>query len=357
MNPKFNRLQRCVGNTAILLSLSCVLFFPLAAAKSAEKPGDTSASALKDRVVAEVANEALSLSYLNGYLALRPQLSDAGTVTDVLESRLQELIVSEILYQEALRRQMHLEPNTRWRIQQMLAQRLLEEQVSRPVRERKISDQELRAYYDEQIHEFRRPAQVRVADIFIAVDPAADSGQRKQKKQKAEKVLAEVLARQDERLGFVRRMQQYSDAPGKYSKGNTGFFDIQGKPIGLDPNLAREAFKLKETGQVCEQVIEAADGYHIIMLAGKREPFNRPFDKVKEHLRQRMYRHRVELAQTEYIESLKQRCEVRINQDVFDELVKERQAKAKTLDVETKGAFPTFGYDANLPARLPRGPR
>lgn len=338
------------------MSLSCMLFFPLAFAKSEEKQSNTSASSLKDSVVAEVANEALSLSYLNGYLALRPQPSDAATIKEVTQSRLEELIVSEILYQEALRRQMHLEPNTRWRIQQMLAQRLLEEEVNRPVRERKITDQELQAYYNEHINEFQRPPQVRLADIFFAADPVAPSGQRKLKKQQAEKVLADILAHQDERLGFGKRIQEYSDTPEKYPRGNTGFFDVEGKSIGMDPNLAQQAFKLKVTDRICEQVVEAADGYHIIMLTGKREAVQRPFEKMKEQLRQRMYRERIERAQKEYIESLKQKCEIRINKEALDELVK-GQEKAKAMEAGTRGGFPAFIKDVNTPQRKPRGPK
>jgi deoxyadenosine/deoxycytidine kinase len=93
------------------------------------------------------------------------------------------------------------------------------------------------------------------------------------------------------------------------------------------------------------------------MLTGRREPVNRPFEKVKEQLRRRIYRERISLAQTEYIESLKKKCRIKINQDVFDELVREQQVRAKALEVKTKGGFPAFPKDANVPLRKPRGPR
>ncbi len=356
MKPKFKRLKKCIRNTAVLGFLFCVLFFPLSVAKSAKKQIKTSVSQLKDSIVAEVADEGLSLSYLKSYLALRPQ-PDTVNVKEVVQSRLEELIVSEILYQEAVRQDIHLEPNIRWRIQQMLAQRLLEEKVNRPVRERKITEQELQAYYNEKKDEFQRPAQVRLADILIAVDPGAGSDERLQKKKKAEKVLAEVLSHQDERLGFGKRILKYSDTPEKYPRGNTGFFDMKGEPVGLNLNLAREAFKLEKVGQVCEQIVEADDGYHIIMLASRREAVKTSFETVKEQLLRQIYRERIELAQTDYIERLKRNCRIKINQDVFDELVEEQQAKAKALDVKTKSDFPAFPKDINVPFRRPRGTR
>lgn len=315
------------------------------------------ASATSDKIVAQVDNERIDVGYLTSYMSTRPQPAYSQVTSKTIEQRLEELITSEVLYRQALHIGLDKRPEIRHRIQQILAQNLLEEKVNKPVRKRKIIEQELQAYYDEHVNEFRRPAQVRLADIFIAVGPAATSVQRKQKKAEAEKVLTEVLAHKDERLGFGKRILKYSDTTEKYPKGNTGFFDIQGKPIGLDPSMAREAFKLEKAGQVCKHIIKTADGYHIIMLTGRREPVNRPFERVKEQLRQRIYRERIALAQNEYIESLKQKCRIKINLDVFDKLVKEQEARAKALEVKTKGGFPAFPKDANVPLRKPRGPR
>ena len=319
--------------------------------------GGTSTGASEARIVAQVDEQSIDTNYLTSYLSTRPSPAYSQLAAKTIEQRLEELITSEVLYREALRIGLDKRAEIRHQIQQILAQNLLEEKVNIPVREREITDQELQAYYDEHIDEFQHPAQVRLADIFISVNPAADSDERKQKKEKAESVLADVLAHQDDRLGFGKRILKYSDTPEKYPKGNTGFFDIEGRPIGLDLNLAREAFKLEKAGQVCDHVIKTADGYHIIMLTGRREPVNRPFEKVKEQLRQRMYRERIELAQAEYIEGLKQKCRIKINQDVFDELVRKQEAKAKAVEAGRKGGFPAFPRDVNVPLRKPRGPK
>ncbi len=341
----------------IWLSLFAVGLFPgpkdgLAANKSENSP-----SVSAQDTIAQVEDERIDVGYLKSYMSTRPRPAYSQVTAKTIEQRLEELITSEVLYRQALRIGLDKEPEIRLQIQQILAQTLLEEMVNKPVREREISDQELQAYYNEHLNKFQRPAQVRLADILISVNPGASLDEQMQKKARAEQILAEVLAHQDERLGFGKRIQEYSDTPEKYPRGNTGFFDIEGKPTGLAPNMAREAFKLQKTGQVCEQVIEAADGYHIIMLTGRREPVNRPFDKVKQQLRQRIYRERIDLAQTEYIESLKQKCRININQDVLDELVKEQEAKAKAVNLERKGGFPASPKDANVPPRKPRGPR
>jgi len=339
----------------IVVALLVLFLFVLCQAEGAQ--GAAPAAAAESSIAAHVDEQSIDTDYLMSYLSTLPLPAYSQLTAKTIEQRLEELITSEVLYRQALRISLDKKPEIRHRIQQILAQNLLEEMVNKPVREREITDRELQAYYNEHLNEFQRPAQVRLADIFIAVAPAAGSGQRKQKKEQAEKALAEGLAHKDERLGFGKRILKYSDTPEKYPKGNTGFFDVGGKPVGLDTKLAREAFKLQKTGQVCEQIVTAADGYHIIMLTGKRESVKRPFEKVKEQLRNRIYRERIELAQNEYIEGLKQKCRIKINQDVFEELVKEQQAKAKTLEVKTKGGLPAFPEDANIPLRKPRGPR
>ncbi|MHC4692192.1 MAG: peptidyl-prolyl cis-trans isomerase [Planctomycetota bacterium] len=341
---------------AVVFSVAMICLCPDYASAAAEKSKRSPAVSAED-TIAQVDEERIDTDYLTSYLSTRPLPAYSQVTAKIIEQRLEELITSEVLYRQALRIGLDKRPEIHHRIQQILAQNLLEEKVNKPVRERKITNRELQAYYNDHVNEFQRPAQVRLADIFIAVDPAAASGQRKQKKEKAEKALAEVLANQDQRLGFGKRILKYSDTPEKYPKGNTGFFDIQGKSIGLDINLAREAFKLEKAGQVCDHIIKTADGYHIIMLTGRREAVHKPFEKVKVQLRRRIYRERIALAQNEYIESMKKKCRIKINQDVFDKLVREQQVRAKALEVKTKGGFPAFPEDANVPLRKPRGPR
>ena len=341
----------------VLLFLFSVGLFQKSENGWAAEKSDNSPAVSAGDTIAQVDDERIDVGYLKSYMSTRPMRAYSQVTSKTVEQRLEELITGELLSKEAVSIGLDRRPEIRIQIQQILAQNLLEDKINKHVREREITDRELTAYYNDHIQEFQRPAQVRLVDIFIAVAPAASSGQRKQKEEQAEKVLAEVLAHKDERLGFGKRILKYSDTPEKYPKGNTGFFDIEGKPIGLDTKLAREAFKLEKVGQICEHIIKADDGYHIIMLTGKREAVNTPFERVKEQLRRRMYRERMALAQNEYIEGLKQKCRIEINQDVFDEFVREQEAKAKAVEAGRKGGFPTFPRDVNVPPREPRGPK
>lgn len=349
MDALINRVAK-----AFLIILFAIFLFALRQkALSGAQRVDSPGTADGDTVV-HVDEHSISADYLMSHISVRPG-PDYSQVT--IEKRLEELITGEVLSKEAVRIGLDRRPDIRLQIQRILSQSLLEEKVNKPVREREISDRELRAYYDEHVDEFERPAQVRVADIFISVAQDASSGERVEKKAKAEKILAEVLAEENQRVAFGARMLKYSDTPGRYPRGNTGFFDVEGKPIGLSPSLARQAFKLKEAGQVCQQVIEAEDGYHIIMLTGRRDALSRPFERVKEQLRLRMYRERIELAQAGYIESLRQKARIEINKEVLDKFVKEQQTKAAAVNLRSKGGVPTLPRDVNVPPRKPRGPK
>jgi hypothetical protein len=199
---------------------------------AAEKIKNSPSVSAED-IIAQVDEEKIDVGYLTSYLSTRPVPAYSQVTATTLEQRLEELITGELLSKEAVSIGLDRRPEIRIQIQQILAQSLLEEMVNKPVRERKITDHELQAYYNEHIDEFQRSAQVRLADIFIAMGQTAGSGQRKQKKEQAEKVLTEVLAHKDERLGFGKRILKYyrrqAPRPG-HQTGPGGIQARKGRP-------------------------------------------------------------------------------------------------------------------------------
>ncbi len=62
---------------------------------------------------------------------------------DVLNERIEEMVTSEVLFQEALRLKLDQQPELRRNLRLLLAQRLLAEKVDEPVLSREIPDEEL----------------------------------------------------------------------------------------------------------------------------------------------------------------------------------------------------------------------
>jgi peptidyl-prolyl cis-trans isomerase D len=104
---------------------------------------------------------------------------------------------------------------------------------------------------------------------------------------------------------------------------------VEGKPSGIDKRLAQAAFNLERVGSLAEEVIETADGYHIIMLIGRRAAVERPLDEVRSELKQRIQREAAARTSRAYMESLKQKAEIHIEREQLAAMLEELKSRAK----------------------------
>jgi peptidyl-prolyl cis-trans isomerase C len=280
--------------------------------KAAEAPAKEAAA-----VVAKVGDRAITTEDFKSYLASRPVSRYAGTVNKEVESRLDARITEELLYREALRLKMDQDPELNHRIRQMLTQKLIDEQVNRKEWNREVGETELNAYYEKHRDEFNRPAQVRLADIFVAVPPGASKKDKDEKRKKAQQALSEALKIKGQRAGFGALMNKYSDTPQAHRRGDTGFIDAEGQPVGVDKKLAQAGFSLEQMGSVYSKLVETADGFHVIMLTGKRPAIDRPQASVENQIKQRILRDGISEARQAYVDSLKKGTEIQINAEVL----------------------------------------
>jgi hypothetical protein len=171
------RLIKSIHNNAKLIVVvgvvvGCVLLIP-GYSNTAESgkvlPKDEGE---KSAVIARVGEHAITVADFERYLSDRPVSARSPSLKEDVAKRLNALILEKVLYQEALRLKLDQDPD----IRQMLNQKLIDEQINQKEWNREISEEELQAYYDKHQHEFNRPAQVRVADIFIAASADATDG-------------------------------------------------------------------------------------------------------------------------------------------------------------------------------------
>ncbi|MGB5687220.1 MAG: hypothetical protein WBM35_15530, partial [Candidatus Electrothrix sp.] len=183
--------------------------------------------AVSDRriFVARIGNNIISESALKEYLVSRSSEKDTLSFDlEKLHERLQEMVTIEILFQEAKRLGIDQAPGYTRTIKQILSQQLIQDQVVTPELNRIIPPDEIQKYYEEHSNEYARPAQIRLADIFIEVESGSPTEQRSVKRLLAEKVLAEALHLQDKQFGFTELINRYSDKHHAYEIGDTGFF-------------------------------------------------------------------------------------------------------------------------------------
>jgi len=264
--------------------------------------------------VATVGDYSLTASDLESFLINRPISRYAKNREVILKERLDELVSEELIYQAALKDNLDKDPDVRKKMRKLLNQEFLKKKINQAILKEEIDQDELRAYYDVHINEFNRPAQVRLADIFIALPKDASNEKKSELKQKAEGVLAEIMNMKNKKDGFPQMIRKVSDVPQTHRRGDTGFFDNKGKPIGIDPELVEVAFAIEQTGNVAEQIVEASDGYHIIMQTAKRSAFNRPFEQVSGYLERRIRNEKTKNNIDKHLGQLKAQTEIVVHE-------------------------------------------
>ncbi|HXV20083.1 MAG TPA: SurA N-terminal domain-containing protein [Desulfuromonadales bacterium] len=163
-----------------------------------------------------------------------------------------------------------------FRIPESVALRYLVFEPSRFEKEVTFEEGELEKYYRRHLDRFDIPEQVRAAHILIRVAGDAGDMMRQQKRQLAEKILAEARSGKD----FAQLARQHSEDPGSAAKGgDLGFFP-RGAMVGP---FEEAAFALKP-GEI-SGIVETPFGLHIIKCEGRIEAGIRPLAEVGDEVK------------------------------------------------------------------------
>lgn len=266
------------------------------------------------------------------YLTYRPFPSHVGKISEeMFNSWLEEVTVSELLYQEALNHGLDNDPVFKRQMRSILTQKLIEIEVEQPVWNMNISDDEIKDFFDKHEQQFNRPAEVRIADIFIAVE---NKSEKDIKQKQAKQILIEAKGVEGKKSGFGSLIQKYSDKHDNYPLGDTGYFSKTGKPANVDKKLVDTSFQLK-VGEIADHLIETSKGFHIIMLVGKRPAMKTSWEKKKHQIEQLIKSQKLETGRKEFIAQLKESSNIQRNEKNISEYLNELNQK-QNVDTKNK---------------------
>ncbi len=173
----------------------------------------------------------------------------------------------------------------RFRVEEMVKLDYLVLDVTELAKQSQISDEDLRRAYDEDQSRFGQAERRVVRHLLKSVPTGADDAA-------AQKVLAEVQALR-ERIQSGEPFEEVAKAesqdPGSASAGGSLGSIEQGV---MDPAFDQAAFALS-VGQISEPV-RTRFGYHLIEVTEIIPASIKPFDEVKETLREELAKHRAE---------------------------------------------------------------
>lgn len=193
----------------------------------------------------------------------------------------------------------------------LIAKKLIDEQVRGKI---KITDEDVKSYYDSNQKKFFRPEAYRARHIFISSIPpelikttpinelrARKDELDKEAKKKVDGILAEIKSGGD----FAELAKKYSHDSG--SAPNGGDLDFIYKGV-FDPSFDEAISKMK-VGEVSD-VVKTPFGYHIIKLGETKPAEQATFAEMEEAIQKHLFLERAKKKVEKFVQGLRKKAKI-----------------------------------------------
>lgn len=223
------------------------------------------------------------------------------------EKFLDELIKKEILYQEAVKKGIDKDSGYLKRVEDFkkitLVSLLLEKEIEEKA---KVSEQEVKNYYEKHKEEFAPASQIRASHILVKTEEEA-------------KKIYERLKKGEDFAEIAKKISK--DTATAKNGGDLGFFS-KGQMV---PEFEAAAVKLKK-GEFSEPV-STRFGFHIIKLTDKKLGQAIEYNKVKDAILQHLSAEKQKEVFNSYMNGLRKSYRVDINKEAFSKFAPSEDKK------------------------------
>ena len=249
--------------TLITAAMAVVPFIALPAA------GQNALTASQDKIiVATVDGDNIYSSDVVAMFKTLPNQYRQGGLDQMADQIVERLIEQTLVSNAASKSGMAETAEVKRRIKVMsdsvLQQMYLENKI-----DEELTDEALKAAYQEQITSAERPEEIRARHILVKTE------------EEAKNIIMELSSKGD----FAAAAKKYSTGPSGAKGGDLGFFS-DGMMV---PGFSKAAFALK-TGEFTKVPVKTQFGWHIIQLEERRKAEAAPFNEVAPKLRQELSR-------------------------------------------------------------------
>jgi peptidyl-prolyl cis-trans isomerase SurA len=159
----------------------------------------------------------------------------------------------------------------------------------------KVSDEDLRNYYQTHPQEFAGEEELHVRHIFLPLPQGASSAEEAKVRAAGEKVLQRLKSGED----FARVARQVSKGPSAEDGGDLGWL----RRGTIQKALEDPAFALKD-GQV-SGLVRAGPGLHVLKVEARRRGGAKSFEEAKDEIRARLIDEQAGATRQQYLEELR----------------------------------------------------
>jgi peptidyl-prolyl cis-trans isomerase SurA len=164
----------------------------------------------------------------------------------------------------------------------------------------KVADEDVKAEYARRAKAEESDFEVHARHIVIQVAKGASPAQEEAARKRAEELMRRARAGED----FGELAKKHSEGPSKADGGDVGFFK-RGEMVG---SFDKAAFALKP-GEISDPV-RSPFGWHVIQVVERRAGAPKPFEQVREELRDRLWREQMQRHTEQYVADLRKQAQV-----------------------------------------------
>jgi len=216
---------------------------------------------------------------------------------------LQQLISKEIIFDNAKKSGILNSPEYKKEYKKLLSR--MKEELAIQVWQKKLADsikisnKELRDYYNKNKAEFKEKESVHARHILVKT------------KAEAEKIISELKGLHGEKLKekFIELAKKDSTGPSGPRGGDLGYF-AQGQMV---PAFNSKVFSMKK-GTITLTPVKTQFGYHVIYLEDKKPAMTKTFDEVKTFIAQRLKMEKFKKVFKQKMDALQKSAVVKLNQ-------------------------------------------
>lgn len=280
----------------------CVIIIVLAFA-AAQVIGCAKKESPDDKVLARVSNRTITLKDFKAKMAKMPPYYK-NIVEKNKKRYLDEIIMQMLLYEEAIRNGVDKDSEVKEILNEakkkIVVAKLIKNEVENKI---KVSEDELRSFYEAHKDEFKTPPMWRASHILVA----------------DEKIAKEIRDEVVKGGNFEELAKAHSMDATASRGGDIGYF----RTGQLVPEFEKVCLRLN-VGEVSD-VVHTQFGYHIIKLTDKKESATESYEKAKKAIESELKRKKRSELFDRLVSNLKEKYGVKIEEDVF-----------KTLDTVNK---------------------
>jgi len=267
--------------------------------------------AVNDTVVAKIGDRKITMEDFKrltaSYDAAKQKLLENNPQYKVtlLQRFVQGMVISMMARENGFDKRPDIKEQLELVVNDFLATEYLKDQVVAKI---KVTDEDMDLYYKTHKDEFGSPEMMRVRVIIVGVPEHASEEAKEAAKTKAEGILKRIRAGED----FPKLAAEFSDDGNSKTKGGDLGFLPKGK---MSPDFDKAVFSLK-VGEVSD-VVQTPSGYTIIKAEARKEAIVKPFDKVREQVKAKVFADFRKVKVEEFINGAMEKAGVEIYLDAI----------------------------------------